>query len=550
MHVIRISCRLCLAVLASLWLVACANLGSATGADVRRAEIALERGDYPRAVEQLRVTAQASGDPRISERAARVAFEHSQFRALAVIAREWLARDAHQELAHRFLAVALLELDERAAAEVELGVLVQSAYPSPAAAFEGLGESLADLHNAVGVAAAMTNLAKGYPTVAQAPLAVASLRLAAGQASAAREAAERALVLNPDSRDARSLIARAQVFAGDCDGGLAAQDALRREGALADSLVYAWLLVECGRGREAEPYFLDLVHQPTLRAEALEGLGGLELEAGRLDAALARYNELLATHSHPERARYGLARVADQRQDWVLAQQRYQQVTEGPRLVTAQLRSYRLLLDLGRAEEAARVLDAVVAGAPDRQVELTAGRAQVLANVSRFADALSLLDRAERSYPDRTELVYARAVVLEQSGRLVQAVRVLEALQRRRPLDPSAANALGFTLADHSQRLPEAERLIRSALQQLPDSAAIKDSLGWVLYRQGQAQAALEWLTAAYHLDQDAEIARHLGEVRWALGEHAQAIRLWQDAARRAPEDTALQRLLQEHTTP
>lgn len=177
---------LALLLLASLGLVACAELAPSTTARTRIAEVALERGDYPRAVDEYRQVAEASRDAKKSEHAARVAFEHSQFSALAAIARGWLSRDPHNELAHRFLAVASLELDDRVGAERELEVLVHTAYVSPGDAFDALAESLADLHNAVGVAATMRHLAEAYPALPQANLAAASLLLAAGQATDAR----------------------------------------------------------------------------------------------------------------------------------------------------------------------------------------------------------------------------------------------------------------------------------------------------------------------------------------------------------------------------
>ena len=60
--------------------------------------------------------------------------------------------------------------------------------------------------------------------------------------------------------------------------------------------------------------------------------------------------------------------------------------------------------------------------------------------------------------------------------------------------------------------------------------AAILDSLGWVLFRQGHAAEALPYLSAAYADDRDGDIAAHLGEVLWQLGQTQEAQRVWSEA--------------------
>jgi Tfp pilus assembly protein PilF len=101
---------------------------------------------------------------------------------------------------------------------------------------------------------------------------------------------------------------------------------------------------------------------------------------------------------------------------------------------------------------------------------------------------------------------------------------------KTRPNDPAALNALGYTLADHSRELPRARRLIERAYAAAPKNAAILDSLGWVLFRQGHSAEAESYLRAAYADDRGGDIAAHLGEVLWQLGKPADAERIWSEA--------------------
>ena len=77
-----------------------------------------------------------------------------------------------------------------------------------------------------------------------------------------------------------------------------------------------------------------------------------------------------------------------------------------------------------------------------------------------------------------------------------------------------------------------ARRLIEQAYAAAPKNAAILDSLGWVLFRQGHGEQALPYLNEAYADEHDGDIAAHLGEVLWRLGRRSDAERIWSEASR------------------
>ena len=534
-----------------LLLGGCAATGPRGAGDALvAAEVALDRADYVTAARTYARAAQQRHDDALAERALRIAFDHGQERELVSLASQWLHRDPKSETARRFLGVGLLELDDRRAAEPELAALLATGYPSPAEGFTALGESLAQLHNDTGVAAVVARLAERFPAVPEAALASASLSLAAADSPRALAATARALALRPRWRAALAIEARARVAGGDCDGGLRVSGALAADAGDADRVLHAWLLSACERGAEARAAFSDLLQSRLARPEALEGLAGFDIEARRYDEATQRLSELLASGRAGDRALYDLALIADRRGETSRATLLYGRVTTGSRAVAAQLRAYRLQLEHGNPVGAAHQLDEFLAGAPESRVEATAGRAQILGESGRVADALALLERAERTYPDRQDLRYARATVLERAGRVDAALAELRASVRTRPADPIGLNALGYTLADHGRSLAEAESLIRSAYAVRPDSAAIRDSLGWVLHRRGRDADALPWLQQAYRLEADPEIAAHLGDVQWALGDAAGARQTWRAALERAPGDPRLQAALAQHGGP
>ena len=128
---------------------------------------------------------------------------------------------------------------------------------------------------------------------------------------------------------------------------------------------------------------------------------------------------------------------------------------------------------------------------------------------------------------------------------------VLEVRLRRlielRPDSAQAYNALGFSYADRNLHLPEARQLIEKALQLAPDDSFILDSMGWVLYRQGDLPGALTQLERAYARRDDPEIAAHLGEVLWVLGRKDEARATLREAQLKFPANEALTDALKKY---
>jgi tetratricopeptide (TPR) repeat protein len=109
-----------------------------------------------------------------------------------------------------------------------------------------------------------------------------------------------------------------------------------------------------------------------------------------------------------------------------------------------------------------------------------------------------------------------------------------------------AYNALGYTLAEKTDRLVEAKHLIEKAHKLSPDDPFIVDSLGWVNYRMGMVQEALKHLQSAYSARPDPEIAAHLGEVLWRSGQRDEAQKIWRAALSENPNHETLIAVMQK----
>ena len=154
--------------------------------------------------------------------------------------------------------------------------------------------------------------------------------------------------------------------------------------------------------------------------------------------------------------------------------------------------------------------------------------------------AFYFLEQALAASRDQPELLYETSLLAEKLGRMDLLESRLRRLIALRPDQPQAFNALGYSYADRNMKLPEARQLIEQALKLSPGDVFILDSMGWVLYRQGDLAGALEHLDRAYSQRADPEIAAHLGEVLWHVGRKDDARRILQEARQKHPDNESL----------
>jgi tetratricopeptide (TPR) repeat protein len=150
---------------------------------------------------------------------------------------------------------------------------------------------------------------------------------------------------------------------------------------------------------------------------------------------------------------------------------------------------------------------------PQSAVPLYISEAEILREEGRGEAAFNLLSGALDQNPNDEDLLYSRSLAAESIDRLEVAERDLRTLIEADPENGQALNALGYTLADRTDRYQEALDYLQRALALLPDDAAVLDSMGWVLYRLGRYEESLNYLRRAYEASADEEIAAHLREV-------------------------------------
>jgi tetratricopeptide (TPR) repeat protein len=545
------------------------------------AEIALSRHEARVAALEYAAAAETDTDVGLLRRATEVTAQCLQPSLTAGVAARWIHMDPTELDAHRAAARAALQLHKIEQSAAHYRVVLESSPRGTDAEFAVLETELAVVDNIYGARQLADRLADFFPASAAARRMKAFSAMRADDPAAAVRSFQAALAMpgrgppvdppvespvesppvepppgerspvearrrerSPVEAGRRELtqgLWRARILAGDRDEPLAeAKELLDRDDTAENRLDYALALLAAQQNSAAREQLTMLTREPESKAVGLHLLGLVDFQEGKLDDAGARFAELVTTGKFLDDALYYLGLIAERHEDFERALRLYAQVQNGENAVPALLRAATILRAHGAAPAAEELLDQLVQDAPQRAPEILAARARIYADAGDMPQAIAVLDQGELQYPDSVELRYAMASMSEDQGKIAVALHVLKELAELRPDDPAALNAYGYTLADHNRKLGAAHKLIEQAHAAAPKNAAIMDSLGWVLFRQGHGDQALAYLNAAYAADHGGDIAAHLGEVLWRLDRRADAERIWSEASKAGADNHLL----------
>jgi tetratricopeptide (TPR) repeat protein len=514
-----------------------------TADHILAAEEALSERRYQDAARHYLQAAEQSDSAEIAKTATRIAYSYGFNEDALRGAQRWSELEPDSDEARLYVAQLQLRTGELRDAEDSFLRLLEDGEQS-------IDEQLLRLIPLLGredpedAYEVMRRLARPYRDSPYANYAVAVLALEAGKLEIASDRASDAIELDPDWVRPHLVYARAMLLSGDEEGAIDYTSRLVGDDPDPDPearLELAIMLVSAGRDDDALSQVNQILLEQPYRTDALRLMAIINFRLDRLDAAKADFEDLLASGNYRMDAMYYLGRIADQRDEREDAVDYYSEVTSGDNAVMAQSRAAGILVQEGEAEEAIELLDRFAAINPNYAVDTLRTKAQVLASLERYDEALEQFDTAIGYRPDEEGLYLSRAELLLRMDRLPEAIEQYRDAAKRWPDSPLTLNALGYTLADRTDRYREAERLIRKALKMEPDSPAIIDSWGWVRFKQGKHDEALEYLEKAYESLRDPEVAGHIVEVLWTMERYEEASAMLTEAELLFPDNELLQ---------
>ncbi len=506
------------------------------------AEIAGQRNQYNVALDAYLQAAKHVDDPRIAERAAKIGFFIKNSKKTNEAVSLWLKHD-EKNLTARKIAVftAFRETDKDTAVEHLNSILKNDPASfestlleltkalgnevSPEFVFEVL-ETISEQHQDNASVFLVQSLLAGrlqkldlakqkiaqaisiQPEWDKALILQAQFAAQSGEFGVARELLEKVLNKAPDNRRVRKMLAQILIKNEAYDEALQLyKNILENKPEDGDSqFAIALILIQQKKEDEALEYFKNLVNKPAWDAQASFYIGRIEYKNEHYDKALVWFDK----------------------------------VTKGPYTYDSSMAAVSVLLNQKNYLEAENRLEALSGKYPSKHINIQLLKAEFYNDQKKYQKAFEVLSDVLKDSPEHRDLLYTRALIAEKLNKLTIVEEDLKKIISLDPNDASALNALGYTLVDRTDRYEEAEKYLLQAIKIQPEEAVIIDSLGWLQFKLGNTEEALNYLRDAYKKQPESEIAAHLAEVLWVQGKKTEAIEIYQRALKKSPDDEYL----------
>lgn len=488
--------------------------------------------------------ARKTNDERLFKRATDIALQNRSGESALQAARAWRQALPDSRDGNRYLLQILIGLNRQTEALEPLRrELANTAEADRVAALHAIPRLFARSSDKKTTASVVEQAVGTYlesPTLGNAAwTTVGRMRLEADDVPGTLEAARRAQALDATS-DGPAILAIALMGKQTPQAEDIVRKYLQGTPRVEVRMDYARYLIGAQRYDEASTQLAAVTREAPNNAAAWLIKGSMEQHNRQFAAAqasLRRYVELQAAvvPRTPEirqsltQAYMRLSEIALQAKDLEAARGWLDRIDDASDMLVVQSMRAGLLARDGKLTEARALIQAVPATGAEEERRKISAEVQLLRDQQQFRQAYDLLKDALVRYPQNTDLMYEQAMVAEKLNDLDDMERLLRMAITAKPDYHHAYNALGYSLADRGVRLPEARELVRKALEFAPDDPFITDSLGWVEFRSGNLSEALRILQKAFDARPDAEIAAHLGEVLWVMGDKAKAESVWSE---------------------
>ncbi|HEX7387381.1 MAG TPA: tetratricopeptide repeat protein [Castellaniella sp.] len=519
------------------------------------AEFSAQKGQYDDASQELLSLAHDTLDPRLAQRAFRMAMTARNLNLALRSAREWvLLAPNDPEAVAASLALSASSGQTEGLART-LARRIQSADDQDQAIVQSADIVGKMTDKRLGLEVLEKALA-GVPNSPLAHLALADAAWAAGESGRAVDEARKAQALDPDSQDAAQ---RVLEYGLKVDPARAIRDTYAYLNKHPNQRALQLLLVSRLTSRGSYDQALAVLDQMRQRTpedfDLLYTEAEVNTRAGRYDAAKALLAEYLTVQKSRRKsiadestdaqadtsdARLLLVQIAERQHDDQEAIRQLQMIDEPSLQFQARTHEAVLYGKMGNLTQARATLDAIKPTDRHERIVIQLTLASIYRDAGRTDQAVDILKAADLAMPDTPEIKYDLGMLLHQQGKTAEFEQLMRRVIELDPDNANAYNSLGYTLVEQNRRLQEARDLLEHALDLEPNNPYVLDSVGWYLFRIKDYQGALEYLRRSYDQLQAADVAAHLGEALWMLKRHTEARDVWARGLKDDPKNEAL----------
>ena len=506
------------------------------------AEIAVQRGRLNVAMATYLDVAKSTKDPRVAQRATEIAIYARQSREALEAAKLWSEIDPQSQQARQIIVSVLMGEGKLDQAKPYVQKMFVGEDRQVRQSFMELNSLLAGQSDKSAALEMAKQLANPFPGVAEAHFAVAQAALSAKQNDLALTEIKRANELKPGWEIGAQVQAQVLWQSNKQDAVKHYEDFLSRYPKSNEvRLSYARMLAGQKNFPAAREQFSTLVNNAPDNPDIAVTAGLMSMQLQDFEGAETYLTQALKLNpKDPNAVRFSLGQSNEERKRYDKAAEWYKSVTAGEQYFPAQIKIASLLARQNKLTEARDYLRTIKTDSTAEKTQIVMADAGMLREAKSYQESFDRLDGAMKDFPDNPDLLYDRAMAAEKIGRMDVLEDDLRKLIKLNPDHAHAYNALGYTLAERTNRYTEAQDLVKKALEISPDDPFIIDSLGWVQFKLGNFADSIATLQRAFDIRPDPEIAAHLGEVMWVNGKRSEATQVWQTAIKAHPENEAL----------
>ncbi len=517
------------------------------------ADIAIYRNEPSIAIDNLQQLLTVN-DPQIAQILTEYAIELEDYKLSILAVKQWAELDPDNFKA-QIIAVTMLLEDSPVLVEKFLKQAIKVDPEQVDSQLSNLLPKLLDPHKKL-ILKTLQNLATNNPNDPIIQLCLAQIAAQLNELNIANVATSTALKLKPDLTHA--IFLQAKLIRAHAKSDVTALDYLKKQLVKSPTneelrLFYANVLLDNNKTKETLIQLNSLLSSTNqnyileanlLIAEIYLQKENLNLEKAKIHLIkLMKIDENFATN----KVAFLLGQIAEKQNDITTAVNRYTSITEEPYHIIGYLRAAALLASNQKLIQAMEILNQAEPSTILEKKQLLLFKIELAIASKDLALAIASTNEGLQMLPNDVDFLYAHSIIASLNNQLVVAEKDLKKIISFQPNNHTALNALGYILANHTNRKQEALKYLQQALQLSPNDPVYMDSMGWLLYRMGKITDSLELLYKAYQIDEASNIATHLGEVLWVSGQQQQAEAVWKKAWQTDPNDTELLNILKQY---